>query len=168
MKRREFITLLGGARRRGRSRRARSSAAGCRPSGSSAQARLNAEPMAWLPLSCSGCARRGWIEGRNLAIEYRWGEGRNARFAEIAAEFVRLKVDVIFTFATPRCWRPSRRPRSSPSSSPCRTIRSQRLGRKPRATGRQCHRCVESIDRTRREAGGAFREVLPGLPGWQS
>src|SRR5262249_15601944 len=42
----------------------------------------------------------GWIDGRNLAIEYRWGEGRNERFAEIAAEFVRLKVDVIVTSGT--------------------------------------------------------------------
>ena len=41
----------------------------------------------------------GWIEGRNLAIEYRWAEGRNDRFAEIAAEFVRLKVDVIVTYS---------------------------------------------------------------------
>src|SRR5262244_1584020 len=39
----------------------------------------------------------GWVEGRNVAIEYRWAEGRSERFAEIAAEFVRLKVDVIVT-----------------------------------------------------------------------
>jgi hypothetical protein len=43
----------------------------------------------------------GWIEGRTVAIEYRWGEGHSERFAEIAAEFVRLKVDVIATPATP-------------------------------------------------------------------
>jgi putative tryptophan/tyrosine transport system substrate-binding protein len=42
-----------------------------------------------------------WIDGRNLAIEYRWAEGRNERYAENAAEFVRLKVDVIVTSATP-------------------------------------------------------------------
>ena len=42
----------------------------------------------------------GWIEGRTVAIEYRWAEGRYERFAEIAAEFVRLKVDVIVTAAT--------------------------------------------------------------------
>jgi putative tryptophan/tyrosine transport system substrate-binding protein len=42
----------------------------------------------------------GWIEGRSIAIEYRWAEGRNERFAEIAAEFVRLKVDVIVTYGT--------------------------------------------------------------------
>jgi putative ABC transport system substrate-binding protein len=37
----------------------------------------------------------GWIEGRTVTIEYRWAEGRTERYAEIAAEFVRLKVDVI-------------------------------------------------------------------------
>ena len=37
----------------------------------------------------------GWIEGRTVAIEFRWADGRSERFAEIAAEFVRLKVDVI-------------------------------------------------------------------------
>jgi len=39
----------------------------------------------------------GWIEGRTVAIEYRWAEGRDERYAEIAAEFIRLKVDVIVT-----------------------------------------------------------------------
>jgi putative ABC transport system substrate-binding protein len=39
----------------------------------------------------------GWIDGRTVAIEYRWSEGRSTRYAEIAAEFVRLKVDVIVT-----------------------------------------------------------------------
>jgi putative ABC transport system substrate-binding protein len=43
----------------------------------------------------------GWSEGRNIAIEYRWAEGRSERFAEIAAEFVRLKVDLILTHNTP-------------------------------------------------------------------
>jgi putative tryptophan/tyrosine transport system substrate-binding protein len=43
----------------------------------------------------------GWIEGRTVAIEYRWAEGRRKRFAEFAAEFVRLKVDVILTHNTP-------------------------------------------------------------------
>ena len=37
----------------------------------------------------------GWFEGRNFAIEYRWAEGRNERFAELVSEFVRLKVDAI-------------------------------------------------------------------------
>jgi ABC-type uncharacterized transport system substrate-binding protein len=42
-----------------------------------------------------------WIENRTVAIEYRWAEGRDERFAEIAAEFIGLKVDVILTYATP-------------------------------------------------------------------
>jgi putative ABC transport system substrate-binding protein len=42
----------------------------------------------------------GWIEGRSVAIEYRWAEGRFERSAEIFAELVRLKVDVIVTHAT--------------------------------------------------------------------
>ncbi len=43
----------------------------------------------------------GWIEGRTVAIEYRWAEGRSERFAEIATEFVGLQVDVIVTSSTP-------------------------------------------------------------------
>jgi putative tryptophan/tyrosine transport system substrate-binding protein len=43
----------------------------------------------------------GWVDGRNLAIEYRWAEGRPERVSEIAAEFVRIRVDVIVTVATP-------------------------------------------------------------------
>ncbi len=53
---------------------------------------------AWGPWTAAFVQRLrelGWIEGRNLAIEYRWADGRTGRFAEIAAEFVRLKVDVI-------------------------------------------------------------------------
>src|SRR5215813_8806508 len=42
----------------------------------------------------------GWNEGRDVKIEYRWAEGRSERLSEIAAEFVRLKVDVIVTYAT--------------------------------------------------------------------
>jgi putative ABC transport system substrate-binding protein len=39
----------------------------------------------------------GWIEGQTFAIEYRWAEGHTERFAELATDFVRLKVDVIVT-----------------------------------------------------------------------
>src|SRR5271167_1487058 len=42
----------------------------------------------------------GWIDGYNLAIEYRWAEGREERYTELAAEFVKLKVDVIVTGGT--------------------------------------------------------------------
>ena len=57
---------------------------------------------AWGPWTAAFVQRLrelGWIEGRTVAIQYRWAEGRAERLAEIAAEFVRLKVDVIVTGA---------------------------------------------------------------------
>ena len=59
-----------------------------------------ATPAAWSVFIVTFVRRLrelGWIEGRTIAIEYRWAEGRGERFAEIAAEFVRLNVDVIVT-----------------------------------------------------------------------
>jgi putative tryptophan/tyrosine transport system substrate-binding protein len=57
----------------------------------------------WSPLTAAFVGRLrelGWIEDRTIAIEYRWSEGRPERAAEIAAEFVHLKVDVIVTIGT--------------------------------------------------------------------
>jgi putative tryptophan/tyrosine transport system substrate-binding protein len=61
---------------------------------------LGADASAFSPWTAAFVAHLrelGWIEGRTIAIEYRWSEGRTERYAEIAAEFVRLKVDVIVT-----------------------------------------------------------------------
>lgn len=44
-----------------------------------------------------GLRERGWIEGQNIVIEERWAEGKAERYPELAAELVRLKVDVIAT-----------------------------------------------------------------------
>jgi len=49
----------------------------------------------WIATFVQRLRALGWSEGRTVAIEYRWGEGRRERFAEIVAEFVRLKVDLI-------------------------------------------------------------------------
>jgi putative ABC transport system substrate-binding protein len=96
LRRREFITLLGGA-------------AVAWPLTARAQqpAKLPtigflgaATPSAWSHWIAAFAQRLrelGWIEGRTVAIEYRWAEGRDERYTEIAAEFVRLKVDVIVT-----------------------------------------------------------------------
>src|SRR5262249_447723 len=51
----------------------------------------------WIAAFVQRLRELGWSEGRTIAIEYRWGEGREERFAEVAAEFVRLKVDIIVT-----------------------------------------------------------------------
>src|SRR5262249_56673391 len=48
-----------------------------------------------------GVRELGWIEGSSVAIAVRWAEGRSTRAAAIAAEFVRLKVDIIVTSGTP-------------------------------------------------------------------
>jgi putative ABC transport system substrate-binding protein len=55
----------------------------------------------WVAAFVQRLRELGWIEGRTVAIEYRWAEGRADRAAEITAEFVRLKVDVIVTYGTP-------------------------------------------------------------------
>jgi putative ABC transport system substrate-binding protein len=61
---------------------------------------LGANPTLFAPWTASFTARLrelGWIDGRTVAIEYRWSEGRTDRYAEIAEEFVRRRVDVIVT-----------------------------------------------------------------------
>jgi hypothetical protein len=74
----------------------------CTAAGEAADNRASSAttPAAW-SLFIAAFVRRlrelGWIEGRTIAIEYRWAGGRGERFDEIAAEFVRLKVDVIVT-----------------------------------------------------------------------
>jgi putative ABC transport system substrate-binding protein len=99
MKRREFMTLLGGA-------------AAAWPLVARAQQREklpiigilgSATPAAQGQLSAVLVERLralGWIDGRTVAIESRWAEGRTERYAEIAAEFVRLGVTVIVTGGT--------------------------------------------------------------------
>ena len=48
-----------------------------------------------------GLRELGWIEGQNLVVEYRWAAGQEDRLAALAADLVRLKVDVIVTSSTP-------------------------------------------------------------------
>jgi putative tryptophan/tyrosine transport system substrate-binding protein len=55
----------------------------------------------WVAALAQRLRELGWIESRTIAIEYRWAEGREERFAEIAQEFARRNVDVIVTSGTP-------------------------------------------------------------------
>jgi len=99
MRRREFITLLGGA-------------VVAWPLAARAQQSPKLPTIGFLGQSTPVIESRrlaaflkrlrelGWIEGRTVAIEYRWAEGRSERAAEIAAEFVRLNVDLIFAGGT--------------------------------------------------------------------
>ena len=102
MQRREFITLLGGG------------AVAAWPLAARAQQLARLPTIGYLGASTRSIEslriaafverlrELGWIEGRTIAIDYRWTEGRDERLTEIAAEFVRLKVDIIVTAGSPQ------------------------------------------------------------------
>jgi ABC-type uncharacterized transport system substrate-binding protein len=98
IRRREFITLVGGAAAWPLAARAQQAArlptVGFLGAGSPATADV------WLSAFTSRLRELGWIEDRNIKIDVRWAEGRNDRSAEIAADLVRLRVDVILTYSS--------------------------------------------------------------------
>jgi len=98
LKRREFITVASGA-------------AICAVTAGHAQQPANtigflgastrSAESQWIAALVQRLRELGWIDGRNIVIEYRWAEGHDERLADIAAEFVHLKVSVIVTWGTP-------------------------------------------------------------------
>jgi len=99
LKRREFITLLSGAAAAW-PLAARAQQAAKLPTIGFLGAATPSATSPWTTPFVQRLRELGWIEGRNLAIEFRWAEGRTERFAEIATEFVRFKIDVIVTHST--------------------------------------------------------------------
>jgi ABC-type uncharacterized transport system substrate-binding protein len=99
--RREFITLLGGAAVAW-PLAARAQQAGKLPTIGFLGQSTRSAGSEWVVAFVQRLRELGWIEGRTVTIEYRWSEGREERFAQIAAEFVRLKVDIIVTSGTPQ------------------------------------------------------------------
>ena len=97
--RREFISLLGGAAAAW-PLAARAQQAGKPPTIGFMGSTTPSVAAQWVASFVQRLRELGWLEGRG-AIEYRWAEGRSERYTEIAAEFVRLKVDVILTHNTP-------------------------------------------------------------------
>jgi putative ABC transport system substrate-binding protein len=100
MRRRQFITLLRGAAAAW-PLAANAQQAGKPPTIGFLGPNTRSAASDWVAALVQRLAEHGWIEGRNIAIAYRWAEGREERYAELAAEFVRLKVDVIVTSGTP-------------------------------------------------------------------
>jgi ABC-type uncharacterized transport system substrate-binding protein len=98
VRRREFITLLGGAAAWPLAARAQQPAK--LPSVGYLGSATPATQGQWAAAFVQRLRELGWIEGRTIAVEYRWAEGRDQRAAEIAAEFVQRKVDVIVTSGT--------------------------------------------------------------------
>ena len=93
MRRREFITLLGGAAA-ARPMRAGAQAASL-PTIGFMGATTPSSQRQWTDAFVHRLHDLGWNEGRTVAIEYRWGEGRSELYPKIVAEFVLSKVDVI-------------------------------------------------------------------------
>src|SRR5262245_13478404 len=97
MKRRAFITLLGGAA-------AWPLAAGAQQSSMRRIGFLGPlseqTQLQWTTAFLKGLRDHGWIEGTTISIDYRWAEGRSDRVAELAAELVRREVNIIVTAGT--------------------------------------------------------------------
>src|SRR5262245_28057724 len=96
MRRRQFVSLVGGAAA------AWPAAARAQQTGNLPTIGVLGPPTAsvWAPWVAAFKQRLrelGWTAGRTVAIEYHWAEGRHERFAEIAAEFVRRRTDIIVT-----------------------------------------------------------------------
>ena len=89
----------------------------------------------------------GWIEGRTVAIEYRRAEGRSERAAGIAAEFVRLKVDIIVASATLTVVAARQATSVIPIVFAAVGIRWDGPRRQPQSARRQRHRPVTPADR---------------------
>jgi putative tryptophan/tyrosine transport system substrate-binding protein len=98
MKRRAFIAILGGVTAWPLAARAQQPPAKL-PTIGFLGAATPAVANQWVAAFERRLRELGWIEGRTIAIEYRWAEGHGDRYSEIAAEFVKLKVDVIVTWA---------------------------------------------------------------------
>jgi putative ABC transport system substrate-binding protein len=109
--RREFVTLLGSAV--AWPLEARAQQAAMPVVGYLTATVLNDRLMA---VFRQGLAEQGYIEGRNVAIQYRQAEGRYDRMPALAAELVGQQVAVIVASPTPAAWWPGPRPQPFPSS----------------------------------------------------
>ena len=111
-----------------------------------------------------GLSETGYVEGQNLAIEYRWAEGRYDRLPALAADLVGRKVDVIVTRAAPLGARGEKRDLDDPDRLRRRRRPGRaRPGRQSRPAGRQPH--GRQLPHRRADAQAAGAAVRAGSPG---
>ena len=168
MKRRDFLAGLGGAAA------AWPLAARAQQASEAADHRAAClghagNPWPWFAASLQRLHELGWIEGRTVMVEHRWAEGRDERFAEIMAEFVKMKVDVIVT--TGATLLPAKQVTSvipivfAIAADPVGSGLVASLAQ----SGRQRHRPVASTGRCGWQASRNFaRGFFPVFAGWRS
>ena len=155
MRRREFISLLGGAvvvwplaaRAQKSDRVYRIGVLETAPAASNA---ANFDALR------KGLRELGYVEGKNLVLDYRSVDGRPERFPQLAAELLRLNVDLIVTRGTPAVMAAKNATETVPGchGRERRTGRDRRRGR-ARTPGRKCHRPERVDQRIDREAARA-------------
>ena len=99
-------------------------------------------------------SKLGWIEGKNITIEYRFAEQKHERLPELAADLVRLKVDLIVVTGTP----PALAAKKATTTIPIVMANAGdpvgcRSGCQSGAAGRQCHRALEFSARAKYAKG---------------
>ena len=106
----------------------------------------------------------GWVEGRNIAVEYRWTEGRPEAAREFLAEFVRLKVDAIHTIATANALEAKRATSVIPivAAFAGEALRTGLVASLARPGGNVTGIAVQSGEGAGKRVG-LLRELVPGL-----
>jgi|SRR5215472_10412845 len=122
MRRRQFMALVAGAAT-SRSLVARAQSAAMPVIGF-----VSGASAAGIPFATSafrqGLRETGYVEGQNVAIEYRWADNQLDRLPAMIADLVHRQVSVIVAGGTRRHWQLSQGPRPSPSSLKCPPTRS--------------------------------------------
>ena len=115
-------------------------------------------------------SKLGWIEGKNIAIEYRFAEQKHERLPELAADLVRLKVDLIVVTGTTGGVSGEESDYYHPHRDDERWgPRGCRFGCQSGAAGRQCHRSLEFIARAKYQKARDTQGCGPqARPSWTS